>query len=113
MTEQDYLQKCNRTMNRNVNADVELHCAIGIATESGEILDAYKKARFYGRELNVVNVKEEIGDCLYYLQVLCGEIGYTLEQAKIDNITKLEKRYAKNMFEDVIVRDTNTELSHI
>ena len=43
-----------------------LHAAIGCVTESGELLDALKKQIFYGRELDVVNVKEEAGDILWY-----------------------------------------------
>lgn len=42
-----------------------LHAAIGCVTESGELLDSLKKQIFYGRELDVVNVKEEAGDILW------------------------------------------------
>lgn len=111
MTFQTYTKCCLKTLSCE-NPDVELHCAIGLATESGEILDAYKKSRFYGRELNKQNVKEEIGDVLWYLSILMDSVNYTLEDAMSDNINKLSKRYPSG-FMDVLVRDKEKELNHI
>jgi len=112
MTDSKYLEKCKRTMNTKISDDIGLHCAIGLSTETNEILDAYKKARFYGRGLDKQNIKEEIGDVMWYLIQLCEQVDYSLEQAKIDNIKKLEKRYP-NKFEDVLVRNQEQELNHI
>lgn len=110
MTEKEYLEKAKRTLSTEDN--LLEHMIIGIGTESGELLDAYKKHRFYGRELNTQNIKEEIGDLCWYLVQLCEEVDYSLEQAFIDNIWKLRKRYPEK-FEDVFVRDANIELEHI
>lgn len=54
------------------------HGALGLCTEIGEILDAYKKAVYYNNDvitfdlkhLDVVNLGEELGDCLWYLAIL-------------------------------------------
>ena len=43
------------------------HALRGIVTEVGELVDAYKKHLYYGKELDVVNIKEEIGDCFWYI----------------------------------------------
>ena len=101
---------CRRTL--STNYEVELHCAVGCCTEAGELADAYKKAIWYNRDLNIQNVKEEIGDILWYLGVLCDEIDYSIEQAQLDVITKLEKRYP-DKFKDVFDRNVAKELSHI
>ena len=106
----EYTEKCKRTWNSG-DANIE-HCAYGLVTESAEIMDMLKKHKFYGRDFNMVNLKEEIGDLLYYVHILCDEIGYSVEQARTDNIWKLLKRYP-NKFEDVINRDVNNELNHI
>lgn len=110
MNEKEYLEKCKRTL--SAREDLLEHMIIGIGTESGELLDAYKKHKFYKRELNIQNIKEEIGDLCWYLYQLCEEVEYTMEDARRDNIEKLAKRYP-NKFEDVIVRDTKAELSHL
>lgn len=110
MEELEYLEKCKRTWNSG-DANIE-HCSYGLVTESAEIMDMLKKHKFYGRDFNMVNLKEEIGDLLYYVHILCDEIDYPIEQARKDNIIKLQKRYPEK-FEDVIIRDVNTELNHI
>lgn len=43
------------------------HSACGVITEPGEIIDQYKRHWFYKLELNVKNIKEEIGDTLWYI----------------------------------------------
>ena len=110
MNEKEYLEKARRTL--STDNDLLEHMIIGIGTESGELLDAYKKHKFYRRDLNTQNIKEEIGDLLWYLVQLCDEVDYTIEQAMIDNIWKLRKRYPEK-FEDVVVRNVSDELGHI
>ena len=110
MNEKEYLEKAKRTL--STNDDLIEHMAYGLVTESGEILDALKKHKFYKRDLNTQNIKEEIGDLCWYIYQLCEEVGYSMEEARKDNIEKLAKRYP-DKFEDVIIRDVNTELNHI
>lgn len=110
MNELEYLAKAKRTL--STKEDLLEHMIIGIGTESGELLDAYKKHKFYKRDLNTQNIREEIGDLCWYLYQLCEEVGYTMEEARRDNIEKLAKRYPEK-FEDIINRDVEKELSHI
>ena len=110
MTDKQYIELCKRTLS---NEEDKLgHFIVGITTEASELLDAYKKHKWYKRDLNVQNIKEEIGDLMWYLVQLCDEIGYSLDEAKVDNIKKLSKRYPDG-FKDVVNRDVDTELSHI
>ena len=44
-----------------------LHAGMGLSTESAEILDSLKKHIFYGKPLDEVNLKEEMGDLFWYL----------------------------------------------
>lgn len=70
-----------------------LHGAIGVATEGGELLDAIKKAIFYGRGLDVINFKEEVFDIMWYLAIICDALGTTFEEGMETNIAKLKARY--------------------
>lgn len=70
-----------------------LHAAIGMATESGEMLDALKKTMFYGKPLDKVNIKEEIGDLLWYVAVACAALHTPMEDIMEINIAKLKARY--------------------
>ena len=110
MNSKEYTQCCKRTFSGL--GDTTEHCAYGLVTESAEIMDMLKKHKFYGREFNMVNLKEEVGDLLYYVHILLDEIDYSIEDCMEDNIKKLKLRYP-DRFEDVIVRDTKTELAHI
>lgn len=70
-----------------------LHAGIGMATESGEFLDALKKHIFYGKPLDIVNLKEELGDLFWYMAIACDVIGTDFESEMRRNIAKLRLRY--------------------
>jgi len=42
----------------------QIHMAMGISTEANEILNSYKKSLAYLKDLDITNIKEEIGDLL-------------------------------------------------
>jgi NTP pyrophosphatase (non-canonical NTP hydrolase) len=87
-----------------------LHAGIGLATESGEFLDALKKHVFYGRELDTVNMVEEIGDLFWYCAIIADELGFDFESAMKTNIDKLRARYGEKFSESrANVRDLAAE----
>lgn len=81
-----------------------LHAAMGMVTEAGELLDVLKKNIFYGKEIDMVNLEEELGDLLWYKSVTISamnEMGYKTddEQIMTKNIAKLRARYGENFSE--------------
>ena len=76
----------------------ELHAAIGIAGEAGEVLDAVKKAWAYGKPLDVANIKEELGDILFYVQAMANTLDMTVQDIMDANVAKLAKRYPEGVF---------------
>ncbi|MFN9374029.1 MAG: MazG nucleotide pyrophosphohydrolase domain-containing protein [Planctomycetaceae bacterium] len=70
-----------------------VHAVLGLQTEAGELADPVKKHIYYGRPLDPVNLREEIGDCLWYLAVACDALGTTLEAEQARNLAKLRARY--------------------
>jgi len=73
-----------------------LHGLIGLCTESGELLDAMKKHLYYGKDLDTVNMLEEIGDLCWYLAIICDVSGLDfavqIEKAIEFKVIKQEKR---------------------
>ena len=69
------------------------HGCLGLATEVGELTDAVKKHVIYGKELDVCNLQEEIGDILWYLAVVANNAGISMSAAAGQNIEKLQQRY--------------------
>ena len=70
-----------------------LHASIGISGEAGEISSAIEKWLWYGQHLDETNLKEEMGDLMWYLAEMCNALGYQLEEIMEANIRKLKKRY--------------------
>lgn len=69
------------------------HAIDGIVTEAGELQDALKKAKYYGKQLDITNLKEESGDVLWYLALLFDEIGTDFETEMNRVIAKLQTRF--------------------
>ena len=72
------------------------HALIGISSEAGELLDEFKKWRFYndGRQFPQNMLEEELGDVLYYVFAACNELGVKPEDIMFKNRNKLRERYA-------------------
>lgn len=86
---------CPNIKSENLTSEFldQLHMAIGASTETNELLDAYKKSFAYGKPLDVINIKEEIFDTLWYLANLCRMLGIDFEDGMQNNIDKLQARY--------------------
>ena len=75
-----------------------LHMAIGIAGESGELLDAIKKWSIYQKPIDLENVIEELGDLEFYMEGLRQSLNLTRIETLMENIAKLKKRYSKGQY---------------
>lgn len=80
-------------LGRLVSVARDLHGLIGVVTEVGELLDAYKKYIFYGKPLDKVNIAEEIGDMEWYLALLLNVHNLRQQNVQGANIAKLKTRY--------------------
>lgn len=67
----DVYRKGNGYTGLHDEAGELFHAALGISTEAGELLDAWKKIIAYGRSPDYVNMDEEIGDLLWYVALYC------------------------------------------
>lgn len=72
----------------------QIHMAIGISGEAGELLDAVKKAAIYQKPIDRENVIEELGDLEFYMEGLRQGLNISREETIQGNISKLSKRYA-------------------
>lgn len=93
MNFEQYKKESERTnKDRGFNFNV-IHAALGIHTEGAELADVIKKYIFYGKKIDVVNIKEEIGDILWYIAILCREFNFNLDDILQINIDKLKIRF--------------------
>jgi NTP pyrophosphatase (non-canonical NTP hydrolase) len=77
-----------------------LHGSCGLATEAGELLDTIKKYAFYGKEIDTVNVVEEVGDLMWYCAIILDELNVEFEDVMEKNISKLKARYGEKFSEN-------------
>lgn len=90
-----------------------LHAAMGLVTESGELMDALKKNIIYGKDIDVANVNEELGDLYWYIAIVHRYLidkGILPTDTLNTNIEKLRKRYPEGFTSfDALNRDLVSE----
>jgi NTP pyrophosphatase (non-canonical NTP hydrolase) len=89
----EYQQLALRTEKPLEGLDRLVHAALGAVSDSGELATAVKAAWVYGKNLDGENVREEIGDILWYLAIAADAIETSLSECARCNIEKLKKRY--------------------
>lgn len=93
MTYTEYKEKASRTLSELGSKDKNvLHMIVGMSTEINEILDAWKKHFAYGRELDLVNIKEEIGDFLWYVANFCSITNFENVEFDVQEQWKSEEK---------------------
>ena len=72
------------------------HALMGLSAEAGELMDEFKKWKFYndGRFFPQKQMEEEIGAVLYYVFAVCNHLGVKPEDIMWQNRNKLRERYA-------------------
>lgn len=86
------------------------HGMVGICTEAGELQDMVKKHVIYGKPFDRLNIKEELGDILWYVALAADAYGFTLEEVMQRNIDKLQARYGDKFSSDAALnRDLERE----
>jgi NTP pyrophosphatase (non-canonical NTP hydrolase) len=109
VTESDNFEAISQRMGTQENIRL-LHAAIGLCTETGEIQDQLKKAVFYGKPLDKVNLAEELGDVFWYMAIMSDALGVSFADIMAKNIAKLKARYGSKFTENAALnRDIPAE----
>lgn len=125
---EDYVEACKRTGKvtddmlsnsfDNPSGNIALlHAIVGMQSELGELMDIIRKKVFYGIPLDVPNIIEEMGDFLYYWNLLQDQLRKETCCNEINDITamdlnrkKLAVRYPNGYsIKDSINRDRKAE----
>lgn len=68
---------------------------LGLCSEVGEIASAIKKAEERDEPLDFANLKEEVGDVLWYLPLIAWLLGTDLDIIAHANLAKLAARHGR------------------
>lgn len=95
-----------------------LHASFGMTTEAAEFQDVLKKTLYKNTKLDWVNMDEEVGDMLFFIQMyinernLVNDTNMTFEDYLNQNMAKLDVRYREGFtIEEATNRDLGQERS--
>lgn len=101
----DFSQLLARMTELEATADADvprlLTAALGMSAECGELVEIIKKILLQGKsynEDNVIHMKKEAGDVLWYMSQLCIALDTTFEELMEINYQKLSARYPEGTF---------------
>lgn len=105
----EYQKLCQRTAKKFDNKEKEiLTWGLGIAGEAGDVAGCIKKTFSHDNDQKE-GIKENLGDTLWYVAMICNFFDWNLEEILEENIRKLKKRYPEGFTE----RDANRDGSRI
>lgn len=81
------------------------HMALLLAGECGELVDAIKKFTIYGKDLDYINVIEELGDIEFALEAIRTAFTIHRDEVLAHNVEKLSKRYSEGRYSDQAAKD--------
>lgn len=89
----EYQKECDRTV-RDFETETHkiLTWGLGIAGEAGDVAGCIKKT-FIQKNDVTYGIRENLGDVLWYIAVICNFFNWNMEEVLNENIAKLRKRY--------------------
>ena len=95
MSLKEYQKLCKRTAKKFSDKEKEIMTwGLGIAGEAGDVAGCIKKTVSHSDDQKE-GIKENLGDTLWYVSMICNFFGWSLEDILKNNIKKLEKRHPK------------------
>jgi len=110
MNLKEYQKLCKTTAQKFKNKEKEiLTWGLGIAGEAGDLAGCIKKT--FSHDNNQEHgIKENLGDTLWYVAMICNFFDWDLEDVLEENIGKLKKRYPKGFhFKDAQRKGTRVD----
>lgn len=107
---QEQAKRTNAPIENNYKYMTQLHMLMGLQTEVGELTDVFKKHLAYNKEIDWVNVGEEVADIMWYLVNFCSVSNIDIGKELDKNIKKLKARFPENFCEKrALNRDLKVE----
>lgn len=75
------------------NEQVLTNCALGLASEAGQVVNIVKNYTFRGQKLSKEQLEHEMGDVLWYLSQVAQWADISFDDVAKTNIEILNKRY--------------------
>lgn len=94
----DYQKNVKKTAAKYRNKEKNIMTwGLGIAGEAGDVAGCIKKTYSQGDD-QIKGVRENLGDTMWYVAMICNFYGWSLDEILDENIEKLSKRYPNGFF---------------
>lgn len=102
----EYQQNTNKTAGAYGEQEAALMGnTLGLVGESGELANKVKKMLFHGHPDMPDEIREEVGDILWYAAQICTHQGWNMSEVAQENLDKLAARYPRGFtYQDSIER---------
>lgn len=92
----EYQAQAGKTTPKDMS-DIEMltNAVLGLAGETGELIEHVKKHVYQGHDLSKTEIATELGDVLWYVAYVASSVGLSLDSVAEKNIEKLRKRYGE------------------
>ena len=86
---------CKKTAKKFGSQEREvLTWGLGIAGEAGDVASCIKKTFMHGNDQKK-GIRENLGDTMWYIAMICNSFGWNMDEVLGENIKKLSERYPK------------------
>ena len=94
----EYQKLCKKTAKVFDDPDKEIMTwGLGIAGEAGDVAGCIKKTTSHGNDQRI-GTRENVGDTMWYMSMICNFYGWKLDDILAENIDKLKKRFPAGKF---------------
>lgn len=76
---------------------------LGVAGEAGDLAGCIKKTYSHSNDQKE-GIRENLGDTLWYIAMICNFFNWSMEEVLEENIEKLKKRYPEGFTEKAATR---------
>ena len=104
MNLREYQQLCKKTAKPfDDKTQAMSDWGLGVSGEAGDLAGCIKKT-FYHNNDQTAGIRENVGDVMWYLSMICNTMGWELDDITSENIEKLSKRYKQGFTEEELRR---------
>lgn len=95
----EYQKLCKKTAKKFTTREKEiLTWGLGMAGEAGDVAGCIKKTFSHDNDQRE-GIRENLGDALWYIAMICNFFDWNLQELLEENIQKLKKRYPEGFTE--------------
>lgn len=100
MNLKEYQELCRKTAKKDYASSNEeiLTWGLGIAGEAGDVASCIKKTHAHKNDQRQ-GTRENIGDTLWYIAMICNFYGWNMDDVLAENIAKLSARFPSGFTE--------------